>query len=229
MLQSASAFAHCTFRIAQVWLVHFASYQFEGHCTMSSKRRKVSASRDYNDCAHIVDTTRTFQMGNSSVKSVVHEALKLIMQTVNNFVDAAPTPLHLQSLACMPEDDVMQACSRQFELTVQSMLRNYAKLLNDSLQDAVSSEMIDDVQELGLTILWQLNVQSAEAAVQGEDVMDHIVKVQQSEFRWNKVLEILDLATRIAQSGKRKAIANLEVLKEELLCLRRDGDVHPIG
>ena len=190
---------------------------------MSSKRRKISASKYYNDCPHIVDRTRTFQMGSSSVKSVVHEALRLIMETVNNLVDAVPAPVHFPILACMPENDVMEACSRQFEVNLNSMKRNYAKLLNDSLQDAVSSEMLEDVQELALTILWQLNVQSGEAATRGEDVMDHIVKGQRSQFKWDKVLEILELATHIAESAKRKAIANLETLTEELLCLKRRG------
>ena len=95
--------------------------------------------------------------------------------------------------------------SKSFGPTINSLQRAYSKLLHENFENEWSSEISGNVRDLAAAIVWKLSVKSEEAAEEGQELMIKMLEHLQVEFKWEKILKILESAADIAGIEKANA------------------------
>ena len=106
--------------------------------------------------------------------------------------------------------------SKSFGPTINSLQRAYSKLLHENFENEWSSEISGNVQDLADAIEWKLSVKSEEAAEEGRELMIKMLEHLQVEFKWEKILKILESAADIAGIEKANAYTRAKTCQDNL-------------
>ena len=106
--------------------------------------------------------------------------------------------------------------SKSFEPTINSLQRAYSKLLHDNFENEWSSEISGNVRNLAAAIVWKLSATSEEAAEEGRELMLKMLEHVQVEFKWEKILKILEAAADIAGNEKANAYKRAKTCQDKL-------------
>ena len=112
-----------------------------------------------------------------------------------------------------------------FGTTLNSLQRAYSKLLHETFQSQWSSEVAADVRSLAETVVWKLTTNCKESAV--VDVKGLIVEMLEhllDEFKWEKILKIVESAADVARTEKAKAYQEARACQNQLRATRNSGD-----
>ena len=92
--------------------------------------------------------------------------------------------------------------SKSFGPTINSLQRAYSKLLHENFDNQWSSEIAARVRDLAAAIVWKLDMNATEASEEGRELMGEMLEHLQVEFKWEKIVKILELAANIARTEK---------------------------
>ena len=106
--------------------------------------------------------------------------------------------------------------SKSFGPTINSLQRAYSKLLHENFENEWSSEISGNVRDLAAAIVWKLSVKSEEAAEEGQELMIKMLEHLQVEFKWEKILKILESAADIAGIEKANAYKRAKTCQDNL-------------
>ena len=110
--------------------------------------------------------------------------------------------------------------SKSFGPTINSLQRAYSKLLHENFENEWSSEISGNVRDLAAAIEWKLSVKSDEAAEEGIELVRKMLEHLQVEFKWEKILKILESAADIAGIEKANAYKRAKTCEHHLRELR---------
>ena len=148
-------------------------------------------------------------------KQLVQGVLDKLMRDVTEIVVRA----HCKSFEPLPELNKArkeEMRSKSFGPTLNSLQRAYSKLLHENFENEWSSEISGNVRDLAAAIVWKLNVKSEEAAEEGQELMIKMLEHLQVEFKWEKILKILESAADIAGIEKTNAYKRAKTCQENL-------------
>ena len=126
---------------------------------------------------------------------------------------------HRQSFEPLPELDKArkeEMRRKSFGPTLSSLRRAYLKLLHENFENEWSSEISGNVRDLAAAIVWKLNVKSEEAAEEGQELMIKMLEYLQVEFKWEKIMKMLDSAADIAGIEKATAYKRAKTCQDNL-------------
>ena len=106
--------------------------------------------------------------------------------------------------------------SKSFGPTINSLQRAYSKLLHENFENEWSSEISGNVRDLAAAIEWKLSVKSDEAAEEGMELVRKMLEHLQVEFKWEKILKILESAADIAGIEKANAYKRAKTCQDNL-------------
>ena len=106
--------------------------------------------------------------------------------------------------------------SKSFGPIANSLQRAYSKFLHDNFENEWSSEISGNVRDLAAAIEWKLSVKSDEAAEEGMELVRKMLEHLQVEFKWEKILKILESAADIAGIEKANAYKRAKTCQDNL-------------
>ena len=181
-----------------------------------SRRKKRSASTSTDDTAK----RRKFRSGDVHPAQLLQDALAS-MDDMESMIVTAHT-----NEPCAPKDKTWRLDMRAqgFGYTVNSLQRAYSRLLHETLTEEWSSDVAANVRNLADAIKWQLKCSCPEEAEEGIDRMKKMLEYRQVEFKWERIIEILDSALEVARTKKAQYYRQARASEEELREIRKTAD-----
>ena len=112
-----------------------------------------------------------------------------------------------------------------FGTTLIALQWAYSKLLHETFESQWSSEVAANVRNLADAVVWKLTTNCKESAV--VDVKGLIVEMLEhllDEFKWEKILKIVESAADVARTEKAKAYQETRACQNQLRATRNSGD-----
>ena len=146
---------------------------------------------------------------------LVEGMLDKLMGGVTEIV-ARAHDLTYEPVPALNRDRKQEMRSKAFGPTVNTLQLAYSKLLHENFENKWSSEISGNVRDLAAAIVWKLSVKSEEAAEEGKKLMEDMLEHLQVEFKWDKILKILEAAADIAGIEKANAYKRAKTCQDNL-------------
>ena len=118
----------------------------------------------------------------------------------------------------------LQMRSMTFGNSLHSLQRAYSKLLHEAFENEWSSNMAANVRDLADAVVWKLVANCYQDAEEGQRLMQQMLEHLQIEFKWEKIIAILEAAAEVARTNKAESYQNAKACQEQLREIRRKGD-----
>ena len=194
-------------------------------------KRSAAASSVDNDST---DKRACLNKGGSSCSGDQHPAASSfsilqadLLERLMNDMTAIVTTAHEPSREPRPALDKtrkLQMRSNSFGSSLNSLQRAYSKLLHEAFENEWSSNVAANVRDLADAVVWKLDANCPQDAEEGKRLMQQMLEHLQVEFKWEKILAILEAAAGVARTNKADSYQNAKACQEQLREIRRKGD-----
>lgn len=107
-----------------------------------------------------------------------------------------------------------------FGSTLDTLERSYTKLLHEACEGGWSSDIAGRVRDLADSIKWKLHANRPDSEEAGIQMLHDFMEHSQVEFKWQKMITVLEEALGVARQEKSDAYAKLKQSKQKLRDLR---------
>ena len=152
--------------------------------------------------------------GSEAATNVSEQLVQGVLDKLMGDVTEIVAQAHYHSEEPRPVIGEME--NRSFGPTLNSLQRAYSKLLHENFENEWSSEISGNVRDLAAAIEWKLSVKSDEAAEEGMELVRKMLEHLQVEFKWEKILKILESAADIAGIEKESAYKRAKTCQDNL-------------
>jgi hypothetical protein len=119
--------------------------------------------------------------------------------------------------------------TKAFGTSINALQRAYCQLLHDTYDEEYPSALASNVRNLSDVVLWKLNAKSLEGVHEGKHIMRDMLEHLQVEFKWGKIIEILEAAADTARAKKATSYREAKAYQEQLNDSRRDQQLRKPG
>ena len=116
-----------------------------------------------------------------------------------------------------------QRISKDFGSIVNSLRRASSEMWNETFDNEWSSELGDSVVALADAVVWKLEANCPEDAEEGTQLMKQMLYHLEDEFKWQKILQVLEASAKFARYKKADCYRDAEACQESLRELRSKG------
>ena len=113
---------------------------------------------------------------------------------------------------------------RAFACTLNTLERAYTKLLHQTFDEEWSTDIAASVRDLADNLKWKLRSNCPDQLEQGTQTLEVMLQHCQDEFKWTKIIQILEAAADVARSEKLEAYHRASASKSELRQIRDATD-----
>ena len=194
------------------------------------KRKYIIGSRDNGvpqPAASSINISRssgvTQPAGFEAATNVSEELVQGLLDKVMVDVTDIVVRVHYNSFRPLPalnKARKVEMRNRPLAPTINSLQRAYSKLLHENFENEWSSEIAGNVRDLADAIVWKLSVNAREATEEGRELMIDMLEHLQVEFKWEKILMILESAADIAGIEKANAYKRAKTCQDNLREMR---------
>ena len=113
---------------------------------------------------------------------------------------------------------------QRFRTILNSLEPTYSKLLHETFENQWDSEIADTVGVLEDTVVHKLNAKfDMDSAEKGEHLMHAMLEHVRLEFKWSKMLAILESAAEVARQEKAQSNEDVRDCQRELCDIEENG------
>lgn len=190
-----------------------------GSSTDDGSQHSIATTSLLLDDAGFVHDSGVSQLAGSEavmgVEPLVQGVLDKVMGDVTENVERAHSHSY-EPRPALNQARKEEMRSKSFGPTINSLQRAYSKLLHENFDNQWSSEIAGRVRDLAAAIVWKLDVNATEATEEGRELMVEMLEHLQVEFKWEKILKILESAANIARTEKANAYKHAKTCQDKL-------------
>ena len=128
-----------------------------------------------------------------------------------------PTTIVREPLEKKRKVDMRQ---QAFGTTLNTLERTYTKLLHEACEHGWADDIACRVRDLSDAIKWKLHANRVDSEEEGIQMLHDFLRQSQEEFKWQRMITVLQEAIDVAQQKKSDAYAKLKQCKQKLRDLR---------
>ena len=129
------------------------------------------------------------------------EVLELLKGRLNEIMVQAHQPSTVERVP-LDKKRKIEAKPKSFSGALHSFERAYTKLLHEACEGGLSPEMSASVRNLADDIKWKLHANCPDAETAGSQLLEEFLEHSQNEFKWQKMITVLEEALGIARREK---------------------------
>ena len=195
----------------------------------AAKRRRQSLSGDAHPTQQFVNPYVDSSSGDDHLAESFDDVmLANMLQQLKDEITPIMKHAHQPSLMSSPamnEARKIEMKQVAFGTTLNSLQRAYSKLLHETFESQWSSEVAANVRNLADAVVWKLTTNCKESAVvEVEGLIVKMLEHLQDEFKWEKILKIVESAADVARTEKAKAYQEARACQNQLRATRNNGD-----